>query len=780
MSSFGGKGGGSQAAQTPAAAGLQIQTSVLGNAITLLYGATRIAGNLIWYGDFQAIAHQSTPPGGGKGGVTGGGGKSGSGGTTTYSYTTGVAIGLCEGPISNIGQIFSDKQVFALSDLGFSLFTGTYVQAPWGVLTTSFPSQALNYPGIAYVAVDPLNLNDTPTLQNYNFEVFGRLYGTSPNGVDADPSQVISDLLTNVDYGAGFPSARLGSFTTYQNYVLALGLWISPGYTQQTSASQLLDEIATNTNSAFVWSGGLLTLVPYGDTAVTGNGHTYTPPMVPSYDLTDDDFLPNVNASGSSGSNNDPVVVTRKRPADALNNIKLEYLDRSNQYNPAIAESFDQAAIDLFGRRTDGARTAHLFCDGAAARMSVQLQLQREAIRNVYEFTLGQRYILLDPMDIVTLTDSALGLNKQWVRITEITENDDGTLSFVAEEYLGGAGHAAAYNFSSSTGFSANANAPAPSTNTPLVFAAPVSLAQSSQGLEIWVALSGPSGWGGCDIWISTDNATYTNPAPSRTVGGSRQGALSAPLPNGVDPDVIDAISVDLSMSRSSLLSGTRADADAYHTLCYVGGELISYQTAQLVGTNKYNLSYLRRGAYGTTITSHPTGTQFARLDKSIVVIPYTADQIGKTLYLKFPSFNVYGGGGQTLAQIVTPTTITLPAPPVPPNVTNFSAANNGEVVVFAWDQVADNAIAGYDVRYGPLGVQSWDQMAPLTEAKKGTEMTNASVAPGTWLFAIRARDVAGQFSPLMTTQVLQVVNTNPVLSSQPQAPGWANINVVA
>ena len=48
--------------------------------------------------------------------------------------------------------------------------------------------------------------------------------------------------------------------------------------------------------------------------------------------------------------------------------------------------------------------------------------LQRQSIRNIYQLTLDQRYVLLDPMDIVVITESNLGLYQQWVRIQEITE----------------------------------------------------------------------------------------------------------------------------------------------------------------------------------------------------------------------------------------------------------------------------------------------------------------------------------------------------------------------
>lgn len=704
--------------------------------------------------------------------MVGGGGKGGSGGSATFTYQTGFAIGLAEGSIGGVNTVYANKQVMTPASLGFSVFTGSYPQTPWGVLTTKFPAQALGYTGLAYLAVDPYNLNDTPTLPNHNFEVFGQLKGSAPNGVDADPSQVVVDLLTNPNYGAGFPSARIGNLVVYQGYALALGLWISPAYSEQRSAAEILDEIAKNTNSAFVWSSGQLVLVPYGDQAVAANGYSYTPPSAPLYDLGDDDFLPNNGGSSGgsgSGANDAPVLATRKRTADALNDVKLEFLNRANQYNPEVVEALDQATIDLYGRRAAGSSQAHLFADANAARLSAQLQLQRQGIRNVYTFTLGQRHICLDPMDIVTLTDANLGLVPQWVRITEITEDDNGALQVTAEDYLAGTGHAALYGFATGAGYSSDYNAAPPNTNPAIVFAAPVTLAQLE--LEIWIVVSGGANWGGCDVWVSSDGNTYKQAAHS--IGGSRQGVLTASLPMGSDPDTADTLAVDLSMSSGALLSGTQADADGFHTLCYVDGELLSYQTATLTSGNQYNLTYLRRGAYGGAIGLHLAGAGFARLDNSIIAIPYTADQIGTTLFLKFPAFNIFGGGAQTLAQVGA-TQIALPAPPPPPNVGNFSAVQNGEVVTFSWASVSDNAVVGYDIRYGVFGVTRWDAMLPLTEAAKSTEMTNAAVPAGIWTFAVRARDVANQLSPQMTTTSLQVVNTYGPVSSLPQAPGWS------
>ena len=746
-----------------AVSGLQLQSSTQGLPLQIAFGASLIAPNLIWYGDFVATQQQSSAGAGGKGGVGGGGGGKGGGGGGSYIYQTAVAMALCEGPITGVGNIYVNKNVESMSSLGLALLDGSYSQSPWGYLTTNHPDQALNYRGIAYVAASAYQLGDSPQLPNHNFEVFGLSYAsTGVAGVpDADPTQVVTYLLSDPKAGAGFPSARIGSLSTFQAYCIANGLWISPNYNTQSPASALLADIAAATNSEWVWSSGVLTLVPYGDQSVTANGYTYTAPSAPIYSLSDDDFLPR------SGS--DPVQLVRKRPADAINSVKIECLDRGNQYNPAIIEAKDQALIETFGLRQSSTKQMHLFCDLNAGRLSAQLQLQRQAVRNQYSFALDQRFIGLDPMDIVSITDSYLGLSSQWVRIIEITEQDDGSLEFLAEEYLNGTGHAPLYQFEQNTGYSVNYNASPGDANAPLIFEPPVQIGQTG-GIEADIACSGGPNWGGCEVWISSDDNSYK--LAGRVTGAARQGVLSALLPTGADPDTVNTLSVDLSMSAGALLSGTQDDADGFHTLCYVDGEMIAYETATLTAAHRYDLTYLRRGCFGTAIASHDAGTPFARLDGGIFAYAYDKSKIGETIYIKLLSFNIFGGGLQSLAD-VSPTAYVLIGPPKPEQVQNFQVAQNGNSVVFTWlDIETDAALKGYDIAYGDPG-SDWASKAMLTEAHRGTEMTNADVPPGIWEFSIRAHDIADQLGPesLIT---LKVSNPNSLVVNADQAPGWA------
>ena len=192
-------------------------------------------------------------------------------------------------------------------------------------------------------------------------------------------------------------------------------------------------------------------------------------------------------------------------------------------------------------------------------------------------------------------------------------------------------------------------------TNPPIIFEPPPGL--SGGVYEVWLIASGGAYWGGCQVWISIDNATY---ALAGTVyRGARQGTLTATLPSHPDPDGTSVLSVDLAQSQGQLLSGTQADADNFVTLCYIDGELISYQTATLTAADEYDLTFLRRWIYGTAITAHSAGSNFARFgpsDPSLFRYRYSSNFVGQTIHVKLPTFNIFGQALQDLSGLAADT----------------------------------------------------------------------------------------------------------------------------
>jgi len=628
MSGIFGGGGKSISNETPRIGALRVQTSAFGMVVPLVYGRNRISANLIYYTDFKAIKHTETQKTGGKGG--GGGGSSTN---IWYSYTAALAMGLCEGVVSGISHVWKGKEKSNLSALGFTLFQGTYAQTAWSYTTTNHPTEAIAYRGLAYLAAPAYDLGENASIENHSF-VVNAVLNNSFGGTDAygaKVEEIVPDFLTNSKYGAGWSAGKMGDYTKIGEYALAAGLVLSPVYSEQRGANEILDELAMATNGAFVWSEGKLKMLPYCDTAIIGSWGNYTPANPVLYNLNDDDYL-------------EPIQVRRNTQADAYNKVSVEFIDSLNDFNVAIAEAYDQANIEQYGLRPMEPVKLHMLTKKEMARTAAQNILQRALyIRNRYEFSLGVRYSLLEPMDVVTLTDTTLGLNLAPARIIEVEELPDGTFNVIAEEMPDGVSYSALYPSQTNEGYKVDFNVASGNANAPVIFEPPTSLSGKPQ---IWIGASGGDNWGGCEVWVSQDDATYQQ--IGIITAPARHGIAS--LASGSDPDTVNTMAVNMTVSKGELLGGTLADRDQMNTLCYIGGELVSFQNATLTGAYQYNVTSLRRGAYGTQISAHAAGSAFMRIDPAVFKYEYDPALIGSTIYIKLRSFNVYGLARQDLA----------------------------------------------------------------------------------------------------------------------------------
>jgi hypothetical protein len=206
-----------------------------------------------------------------------------------------------------------------------------------------------------------------------------------------------------------------------------------------------------------------------------------------------------------------------------------------------------------------------------------------------------------------------------------------------------------------------------------------------------------------------------------------------------------------------------------------VDSELIAYQTATLTAANKYNLGYLRRGCYGSSIAAHSIGAEFVRLDSALGKVPFNPSLVGQTVYLKFCSFNIWLSGNQELADVSPYTYVIGQGLSYPSAVQNFTASQSGVFVIFSWDNIDDASIAGYEIRYNQSGNTKWGDGTPVTKVEKGTHLVSLKVAPGSWTFLICAVDKSGNYSQSSATYNLVVANPNtpvtPVVDEA--AAGW-------
>jgi hypothetical protein len=446
-----GKGGGPSpfvnAFSNPTLGSLRYNTSQAGSPIFICYGTQRVSINLLEFWNFQGSGGSSSSSGG-KGLGSSSGKKS-----NNQQYSVDVAFGICQGPVLFTGSSYADSsgnnRIWAnsgiangLGNVGLNGYAGSDGQSPDPVFASSDVNQpVIGYSGTCYVTGTPLNLGSSSALPDISFEITGFEQGTAgPNFPDdARPDLIVTDLLTNARYGAGFPAANLdtaGALADWGNYCQAAQFAMSLLLDKQQPAARWLEEMAELTVSAVVWSGTLLKIIPYGDQALSANGASWTPNLTWQYNLGDADFLP--WSDGGGAGDTDPVLLTRSDPSQATNWLSVEYLDASNSYNPQIIAAFDQGMIDVYGLRTEPSVQGHEFTNPTSATISAQLMLQRRLyVRNTYQFKLGWKYALLEPMDIVLITDAALGLVGAPVRVTQIEEDDNGELTVTAEEIPG-------------------------------------------------------------------------------------------------------------------------------------------------------------------------------------------------------------------------------------------------------------------------------------------------------------------------------------------------------
>lgn len=632
-----GSGGKSQSTTPSRLNSIQVNQSSYGNCVPLLYGTGRASITLIDYVDFKATPQ--TQKSAGKGG--------GSSTTTGYSYSATLVMLLGEGILRGITQVYMDQTQTTMAAENLSFFAGVGLQPPWSYMVTNHPDHALSYDHMALVVAPNFDLGSSAAIQNLTFETQG-MFLWQGVGPDAEPSQIIVDYCTDPNHGVGFPYlAPLTGANSYQDYCVANGFFISPQETTQRAAQDFLSEILQLTNSNSVNTPGVgLRIVPYGDSVVTGNGVTWTPNLTPIYTFQDADYCPQDGQAPVTGS----II-----PANETYNLwRVEYLDRANQYNVAIAEFKDDQDIAVNGVRVASTVSLHeITTRQVAVSVAALLCFRNLYIRSTFQFRVRADYSALEPMDLVTINDSTSGIVNQLVRITETDDDENDFFTITAEEMLVGPASAPLYDTALAAGFAANYGADPGSVAAPYIFTAPPLLVDPANGgYQEWIAVGGQSGlWGGADIYASLDNITYSQVGAK--ANPSRYGVLVQALGLGTDPDTANNLIVSFSSTVPlSIPSGTRADADALRTLCIVDGEFISYQTVTPMGNNTFSFAYLRRGNYGSAISAHLAGSFFAIIDTAIFRMPFDPGMSGQPVWFKFVSWNYYGGGRQDLSTV--------------------------------------------------------------------------------------------------------------------------------
>lgn len=597
-----------------------VSTAEYGSAVPEVFGTTRRSGNVIYYDDFTAHEHRESH-------------KAGKGGrkktvTISYTYTVAAILGLCEGPITGIGKVWVGKSVYDYpsEDIGLSCWNGTNTQEPWGYVQGRHPDKALPYKGLAYMA-GVVDLGDNATFPTYNFEIKGKLL-SSGDYIDANPADVIRYILDKT----GLSGVAIDGLDNYRRYCRENDLLISSPMddTNARETREIINEIISLTNAYMFWSNDHYKIVVLDDQA---HG-SWKPDTTIRYNLTADDFI--------EQSNGALVTYSRKDSSEVYNQYPVEFISRANSYDKETVSYALSKDVAEHGIRQASTTKAHWFyTKERAVKVAQALARKAQYSRNQYTFKLPWTFCLLEVGDLVTLTDASIGLDKQVVRISAVTESAQGLLTITAISTPPMDVSAPQYDVHANDRPYVDYNVTAPDTDTPVIIQPPADL--TSNGLELWIGAKGKGDlWGGCEVYASDDNTTY------RSMGMISNSARIGTLAANVTKDATTVVIT----SNGDFLSGTAQDAERGNTLCWVDGECFSYQTAKLLDNGNWELSGCVRGQYFTTATAHKSGVQFARLDSTLLKVPFTKADIGKKIWLKFVSYNIFGAGNQDLSKV--------------------------------------------------------------------------------------------------------------------------------
>lgn len=635
-------------------ADFQINTASYGEVVPEILGTTRVSGNIIDYEDFTPHEHKSTTRTG-----KGGGSKHTE---ITYTYTVAAAIGLCEGPIKGIGKVWRDKEVYQYPNekIELTLFKGDYGQTPWPYMLSKHPDKALPYSGLAYMA-GVVDLGDRGSLPQYNFEIQGKLLETG-DGVDVNPADYIVHVLQSV--GA---DVVIDGIDNFRAYCKAADILIStPPNQKSAKAQQVINDIAEITNSLVFWSTDRLKIVPLADKPIGD----WTPANQIQYDLTADDFI--------AGSDGQLILYKRKDSSEAYNEATVEFINRANSYEKETVSFEVVADVQRNGLKPASKKTAHyLYTKARAQYYAEQLAMKRLYAKTQYTFRLDWAFCALEVGDLVTLTDKSCQLDHQIVVITSVNEAADGQLELTAEGKPAGTYAPAKYNVHENERPFVDYNQEAPSVNDVAIF----QTVGDVGGNQIFVGVNAPSGWGGCSVWLSDNDQTY------QRIGNISQQARMGRTKYGFAQN---GNFCNVTINQGVLKSGTHIDAERGNTLCWVNGEALSYENVEVHPNNWYTLQGLVRGQYGTSAINHNADERFVRVDEALFRYPYRKEDIGKTIYLKFTSMNLFGSNEEGLDEVQSyPYTIVPYYIPEVSNVTLFTKYYEIGNGVLSFDVVA-------------------------------------------------------------------------------------------
>lgn len=413
-------------------------TATEGRCVPLIWGTVQITGpNVVWYGDLHQVAIKEKI-------------KTGMFSSSTvirgFKYDIGIQAALCRGPVDSFRRMWiGDEEVFSGAithgntftidepdlfggdDLGnggfvgtFKFFAGTLTQTPSSYLSAHQVVGPNNktpaYRRTCYIAPDaePTYVGNSTSIKPPKYELrripngLALAAGGAVNsGNDANPMNVIYEVLTDTDWGLGIDVAKIdtANFAAAGAVLATEGNGFSFVLDNQLEAEELVAMVEEQI------SGVLFFNQVEKKYQVRLARDDYNPLTVPELGP---DTITRVNS------------FARGTWEETTNVVRSQFNDRSDSYKQTFGLAQDSANIRIQGgvtiiatRNYPGVKDATLA--NALAWRDLRTLSYPLAKANV---TVDRTYFDAEPGEPFTFTDPDLGIDKLPMRISRIDYGD--------------------------------------------------------------------------------------------------------------------------------------------------------------------------------------------------------------------------------------------------------------------------------------------------------------------------------------------------------------------
>ncbi len=489
-------------------------------------------------------------------------------------------------------------------------------------------------------------------------------------GGDCTPPYIIREILVNEVFGIQ-PGANVIDETTYNtavSYCEANNIYVSTQYRREASGLQYIE-------SLLALYGGWLTVLPAENKVEFGVMELNNSSM-----RTLDNHHLLVKEKGTP-----PIQTTKGAPQDTNNIIRVNYIERSNNYQINQVEDRDEIDEDESGPRPREFAPDFVMERTLAQWLATRTLWSNLYTRDAYKLYVGWKDADLKPGNIVTLVDSFDDINTT-AQIVFKKEVDRGVFELTATQQLpyiagvspsqvssatwgviarGGTDISSQSYWASSGTLSMSGSTLDPSDPYDFGVLGPIPAPVYHQAYElpqefqvndagiVYVGWRADAFAAGAKLYVSADGLSYA-PAMS-TTPFAYAGRLLTDLTS--DPGQMFAEQVEFIMHPSSSWTANSpaytnnvtlndVDAAAMHVgagLLWCGSEMLSYTGLTLVGQNRYKAARMYRGWGGTNHQAHSSGDNFHKHGSGVLSREFGTDQIGTIFYYKVVPFNLSG-----------------------------------------------------------------------------------------------------------------------------------------